>query len=70
MKSTITSILEPQPREWYREGTTAYEGGCSQHGTPPCHDPIVASVLLSDAGSEEIRWAVCQRGLDSLPKPR
>jgi hypothetical protein len=56
--------LDPQPSDWYKENTTAAKGGCSAHGTPPCHEPIVASLILQDAGSDDIRWAVCQRGLE------
>ncbi|WP_431934508.1 hypothetical protein [Nonomuraea jabiensis] len=67
MKSTIVEILAPQPSSWYKNQTsTAARGGCSQHGTPPCHDAIVASVILADAGSENIQWAVCQQGLEEL----
>lgn len=67
MKSTIVEILAPQPSSWYKnQNGVAARGGCSQHGTPPCHDAIVASVVLANAGSENIQWAVCQRGLDEL----
>ncbi len=62
-------ILAPQPSSWYKNpASTAAKGGCSQHGTPPCHDPIVASVVLANALSENIQLAVCRRGLDDLKK--
>ncbi|MEU4830131.1 hypothetical protein [Streptosporangium sp. NPDC023615] len=60
-------ILPPQPPTWYRNPkSTAARGGCSQHGTPPCHDEIVASVVLSNARSDDNRWAVCRRGLEQI----
>ncbi|MET8988556.1 hypothetical protein ABZW49_24165 [Nonomuraea wenchangensis] len=69
MRSTIVEILAPQPSSWYKKRTsTAARGGCSQHGTPPCHEAIVASVVLANALSENIQLAVCQRGLDDLKK--
>lgn len=33
------------------------------HGEACTDGEVVASVLLADAGSEDIRWAVCRRGL-------
>ncbi|MFF0776419.1 hypothetical protein ACFYUK_46580 [Nonomuraea wenchangensis] len=69
MRSTIVEILAPQPSSWYKKRTsTAARGGCSQHGTPPCREAIVASVVLANALSENIQLAVCQRGLDDLKK--
>ncbi|WP_433431976.1 MGMT family protein [Nonomuraea sp. CA-141351] len=67
VKSRIVQILDPQPSAWYKNpNSTGARGGCSQHGTPPCHADIVASVVLADAGSDNIQWAVCQRGLQEL----
>ncbi|MFC4531036.1 hypothetical protein [Sphaerisporangium dianthi] len=72
MKSTVVEIIRPaQPRSWYNDQKgTAANGGCSQHGTPPCHEPIVATVVLANAGSDNIQLAVCQRGLDDLERHR
>ncbi|MET8143448.1 hypothetical protein ABZU32_24360 [Sphaerisporangium sp. NPDC005288] len=67
VKSRVVQILAPQPSTWYKNPkSTGARGGCSQHGTPPCHADIVASVVLADAGSDDIQWAVCQRGLEAL----
>ncbi|WP_147268778.1 hypothetical protein [Sphaerisporangium album] len=66
MKTRIVQILPPQPLNWYRSGSVAARGGCSQHGTPPCHDEIVNTVIVSDAGSQEKKLAVCRRGLEAL----
>ncbi|GAA4912701.1 alkylated DNA nucleotide flippase Atl1 [Nonomuraea thailandensis] len=67
VKARIVQILDPQPSTWYKNPkSTGARGGCSQHGTPPCHADIVASVVLADAGSGHIQWAVCQRGLQEL----
>ncbi|WP_156046060.1 hypothetical protein [Herbidospora cretacea] len=69
MKSEVVEVLPRQPAHWYNDpNSVAARGGCSQHGTPPCHDEIVASVILRNAGSDDIRWAVCRRGLDQLPR--
>ncbi|MFF3443899.1 MGMT family protein [Streptosporangium sp. NPDC002721] len=67
VKSRVVQILSPQPPAWYKNPrSTGARGGCSQHGTPPCHADIVASVILANAGGDNIQWAVCQRGLQAL----
>ncbi|WP_143653577.1 hypothetical protein [Streptosporangium subroseum] len=67
MKTHVVQILVPQPSAWYKNpNSTGAQGGCSQHGTPPCHEDIVASVILANAASDHIQWAVCQRGLQEL----
>lgn len=51
---------------WYAgRDSLAARGVCSQHGVA-CTDKVVASVQLQDAGSEDVRWAVCRRGLAEL----
>ncbi|MCO5970675.1 hypothetical protein [Actinoallomurus soli] len=65
MALRLRERLDPQPRDWYNDANgTAANGGCSAHGTPPCHEPIVASLILEDSASDDIRWAVCRRGLE------
>ncbi|MFG2991674.1 hypothetical protein ACGFZK_20675 [Streptomyces sp. NPDC048257] len=43
---------------------------CSAHGNagPNCSGRVVAIVTLADAGSERIRWNVCQWWLDNTPE--
>jgi hypothetical protein len=65
VKSEVVRVLRPQRTSWYNDSTgVAAGGGCSQHGTS-CRD-IYASVILRDKGSDNIRWAVCRRGLIAL----
>ncbi|MFJ9626647.1 hypothetical protein ACIRU8_02995 [Streptomyces sp. NPDC101175] len=40
---------------------------CSAHGKASCSRDLVATVILSDAGSDHIKWTVCQHWLDHEP---
>ncbi|WP_367325822.1 hypothetical protein [Streptomyces sp. HUAS ZL42] len=40
---------------------------CSAHGAAAQCTPLVADVVLSDAGSEHVEWAVCARWLRENP---
>lgn len=36
---------------------------CSAHGTAAACTPLIADVVLRDAGSDHVEWAVCARWL-------
>lgn len=63
MESSVLAVWRYSP-DWYaRRRSLAAQGKCSMHGEACTDGEVVASVLLADAGSEDIRWAVCRRGL-------
>lgn len=57
MSSMITSITAHT-----NDKTT-----CSAHGTAAKCAPLIADVVLSDAGSDHVEWAVCARWLRENP---
>jgi hypothetical protein len=66
MRSEVLVTLPPQSRDWYNDPAgVGARGGCNQHGIS-CPESIYASVVLRDGGSDDVRWAVCRRGLIAL----